>query len=111
MITKLRGQFEEFEGSVHLNGGDPTKSSARLTIRAKSIQTGIQLRDDQLPKGLGCQLERRTRERRRPGQREGGARVRCRSHPPVLTAEPRVFYLGDEVRVTPSDFRMTVPSG
>src|SRR6516225_5448019 len=40
MATKVPGQFGEFEGSAHLDGDDPSKSSAQLTIRAKSIQTG-----------------------------------------------------------------------
>jgi polyisoprenoid-binding protein YceI len=48
MVTKVRGQFDEFEGSAHLDGDDPSKSSAQLTIQAKSIQTRIQQRDDHL---------------------------------------------------------------
>ncbi|WP_250574595.1 YceI family protein [Nonomuraea sediminis] len=48
MATRVRGQFEEFEGSAYLDGDDPSKSSARLTIRAKSIQTHNPQRDDQL---------------------------------------------------------------
>jgi polyisoprenoid-binding protein YceI len=47
-ITKVRGQFDEFEGSVHLDGGDPANSSAQLTIRTKSIQTRNRRRDDHL---------------------------------------------------------------
>jgi polyisoprenoid-binding protein YceI len=48
MVTKVRGHFDEFEGSAHLDGDDPSRSSARLTIGAKSIQTGNQRRDDHL---------------------------------------------------------------
>src|SRR5215831_5086910 len=48
MATKVRGQFGEFEGSAHLDGGDPPKSSAELTIQAKSIQTRNQQRDQAL---------------------------------------------------------------
>ncbi|MFE3454263.1 YceI family protein [Nonomuraea sp. NPDC059194] len=48
MATKVRGQFDEFEGGVHLDGDDPSKSGAELTIQAKSIQTRNQRRDDQL---------------------------------------------------------------
>lgn len=47
-ITKVRGQFDEFEGSVYLDGDDPSKSSAQLTIRASSIQTRNRRRDDHL---------------------------------------------------------------
>jgi polyisoprenoid-binding protein YceI len=48
MITKVHGHFAEFGGSVHLDGDDPSKSGARVTIQATSIQTGNQVRDDQL---------------------------------------------------------------
>ena len=46
MATKVPGQFGEFEGSAHLDGDDPSKSSAQLTIHAKSIQTRNQQRDE-----------------------------------------------------------------
>jgi polyisoprenoid-binding protein YceI len=45
MATRVRGQFDEFTGSAHLDGDDPTNSSATLTIRARSIQTGNRRRD------------------------------------------------------------------
>ncbi|WP_433355293.1 YceI family protein [Microtetraspora malaysiensis] len=48
MATRVRGQFEEFEGRAHLDGDDASKSSARLTIQAKSIQTHNRQRDEQL---------------------------------------------------------------
>ena len=48
MVTKVRGQFDEFEGKVHLDGEDPSKSSAELTIQARSIQTSNEQRDEQL---------------------------------------------------------------
>ncbi|MEV4807731.1 YceI family protein [Nonomuraea sp. NPDC049421] len=48
MITKVRGQFDEFEGTAHLDGDDPAKSSVALTVQAKSIQTGHRQRDDHL---------------------------------------------------------------
>ena len=48
MATKVRGQFGEFEGSAHLDGDHPSKSSTQLTIQAKSIQTSNQQRDEAL---------------------------------------------------------------
>ncbi|MEV6907243.1 YceI family protein [Amycolatopsis sp. NPDC051071] len=48
MGTRVRGRFDVFEGSAHLDGGDPSKSGARLTIQAKSIQTRNEQRDEQL---------------------------------------------------------------
>jgi polyisoprenoid-binding protein YceI len=50
MATRVRGRFDVFEGDVHLDGGDPGSSSARLTIRADSIETGGRRRDAQLHK-------------------------------------------------------------
>ena len=48
MATKVPGKFGEFEGSAHLDGDDPSKSRAQLTIAAKSIQTRNQQRDEAL---------------------------------------------------------------
>ena len=42
---KVRGQFDAFEGIAHLDGDDASASSAQLSIRAESIQTGNQRRD------------------------------------------------------------------
>ncbi|MFJ8107216.1 YceI family protein [Streptomyces sp. NPDC096132] len=48
LISRVRGWFEEFEGSAHLDGDAPARSTARLTIRAKSVQTRNRKRDDHL---------------------------------------------------------------
>ena len=48
MATKVPGQFGEFEGSARLDGDDPPKSSAQLTITARSIQTRTRQRDEAL---------------------------------------------------------------
>jgi polyisoprenoid-binding protein YceI len=48
MVSKVHGQFDEFEGSTHLDGDDPSKSSAQLRIQSKSIQTRNEKRDDHL---------------------------------------------------------------
>src|SRR5260370_3372579 len=46
IVTRVRGQFGEFEGTAHLDGDDPSKSRARITIQAASIQTSSQRRGD-----------------------------------------------------------------
>jgi polyisoprenoid-binding protein YceI len=48
MVTKVRGSFNEFEGSFHLDGENPGNSSGRVTIQAKSIDTRNSQRDDHL---------------------------------------------------------------
>ncbi|MDH6217292.1 YceI family protein [Streptomyces pseudovenezuelae] len=48
LISKVRGRFEEFEGSAHLDGEDPSKSEVRLTIRTRGLQTGNARRDEHL---------------------------------------------------------------
>ncbi|MGW4771275.1 YceI family protein [Nocardia sp. NPDC004278] len=50
MSTRVRGRFGAFEGSAHLDGAAPSKSSAQLTIQAKSIDTDNPQRDDLLGK-------------------------------------------------------------
>lgn len=48
MITKVRGSFHEFEGTLHLDGSDPSRSSASVSIQADSIDTGNADRDGHL---------------------------------------------------------------
>jgi polyisoprenoid-binding protein YceI len=48
MVTTVRGAFEEFEGTAHLDVGDPAASSVQLRIRAASIDTGVADRDAHL---------------------------------------------------------------
>jgi polyisoprenoid-binding protein YceI len=48
MVTTVRGQFDQFEGSLVLDGEDPGKSSATVTIQTASIATGSEDRDNHL---------------------------------------------------------------
>lgn len=48
MVTKVRGSFTEFEGKVHLDEQDPAQSSAQITIKVHSIDTGNADRDGHL---------------------------------------------------------------
>ena len=48
MVTKVRGQFEQFEGTAVLDAADPTKSSATVTFQIASITTGQAQRDEHL---------------------------------------------------------------
>ena len=48
MVTKVRGSFNEFEGTGHFDVEDPTKSSLQLTIQAASIDTRNADRDGHL---------------------------------------------------------------
>jgi len=53
---RVHGQFDAFEGIAHLDGDDPSASSAQLSIRAESIQTGNPRRDPALrSKFLGAE--------------------------------------------------------
>lgn len=48
MVTKVRGQFNEFEGKLHIDAADPGKSTAEITIQAASIDTRNGQRDEHL---------------------------------------------------------------
>jgi polyisoprenoid-binding protein YceI len=48
MVTKVRGTFDEFDGRIHLDASDPSKSSAAVTIKAASIDTRNADRDAHL---------------------------------------------------------------
>ena len=48
MVTKVRGAFNEFEGTAVLDGDNPTNSTAQVTIKAASIDTRNAQRDEHL---------------------------------------------------------------
>jgi polyisoprenoid-binding protein YceI len=48
MVTTVRGQFAEFEGTAHVDTANPSASSAKVDIRAASITTGQADRDAHL---------------------------------------------------------------
>jgi polyisoprenoid-binding protein YceI len=48
MVTKVRGSFDDFEGTIHLDGENPGNSSARVVIKATSIDTRNAQRDEHL---------------------------------------------------------------
>jgi polyisoprenoid-binding protein YceI len=48
MVTKVRGSFDDFDGTGHFDADDPTKSHLQLTIRAASIDTRNADRDAHL---------------------------------------------------------------
>ena len=48
MIAKVRGNFDEFAGTFTIDGTDPARSSAELTIQAASIDTKTADRDAHL---------------------------------------------------------------
>jgi polyisoprenoid-binding protein YceI len=45
MVTTVRGQFTQFEGTLVLDGTKPENSSATVTIQAASFDTGVADRD------------------------------------------------------------------
>jgi polyisoprenoid-binding protein YceI len=48
MVTKVRGAFTDFEGSLTLDGANPAASSITLTAKLSSIDTGSADRDAHL---------------------------------------------------------------
>lgn len=51
MVATVRGQFRDFTGVLRLDGQDPAKSSAEVTIQTASIDTGVEQRDEHLRSG------------------------------------------------------------
>ena len=48
MVTKVRGQFTDVEGTAHIDAEDPSRSTAHVVIQAKSIDTRNADRDAHL---------------------------------------------------------------
>ena len=57
MVTKVRGSFREFEGSITI-GDDTTASTAQATIKTASIDTGTPDRDTHLVSGDFLEVEK-----------------------------------------------------
>ncbi|ANW17895.1 YceI family protein [Streptomyces clavuligerus] len=51
MVTNVRGSFTEHEGTLNLNGADPSASTATIDVTIASIDTGIADRDTHLRGG------------------------------------------------------------
>jgi polyisoprenoid-binding protein YceI len=48
MVSKVRGQFDRFDGSVYLDAENPANSHVELTVQAESIDTRNADRDNHL---------------------------------------------------------------
>jgi polyisoprenoid-binding protein YceI len=48
MVTKVRGSFNEFEGTATIDGDNPARSSVRVAIQGASIDTRNAQRDEHL---------------------------------------------------------------
>lgn len=48
LLTRVRGRFSDFEGTIDLDEAAPEQSSVRFEIRAESIDTNEQARDTHL---------------------------------------------------------------
>jgi polyisoprenoid-binding protein YceI len=48
MVTNVKGKFLDFTGSLHLDGTDPSRSSASVDVKMDSIDTGSADRDGHL---------------------------------------------------------------
>jgi polyisoprenoid-binding protein YceI len=57
MVTKVRGAFNDFEGTIQIDGAEPAKSSAKVAIKAASIDTRNSQRDDHIRSADFLELE------------------------------------------------------
>jgi len=48
MVTTVRGQFRDFEGTAVIDAQNPAESSVSVTIKTASIDTGVADRDNHL---------------------------------------------------------------
>ncbi|MFE7037012.1 YceI family protein [Streptomyces sp. NPDC057621] len=48
MVTNVKGGFQDFTGSLHLDGADPSLSTASIDVKMDSISTGSDDRDGHL---------------------------------------------------------------
>ena len=58
MVTKVRGRFSDFEGTLHLDGANPESSTAEVSIKVDSLDTRNADRDAHLRSGDFFDLEK-----------------------------------------------------
>ncbi|WP_330332820.1 YceI family protein [Streptomyces sp. NBC_00536] len=51
MVTNVRGSFADHEGTLHLDGTDPARSTASIDVKIASVDTGVGDRDAHLRGG------------------------------------------------------------
>lgn len=51
MVTKVRGQFDDFAGTAVVDGANPAASNVEVTIQTASINTNNEQRDEHLRTG------------------------------------------------------------
>ncbi|WP_420079500.1 YceI family protein [Streptomyces sp. JL4002] len=51
MVTNVRGSFADHEGTLRLDGSDPSRSTASIDVKIASVHTGIADRDGHLRSG------------------------------------------------------------
>ncbi|MFC5804798.1 YceI family protein [Streptomyces formicae] len=51
MVTNVRGSFSDHEGTLRLDGSDPSSSTAAIDVKIASVDTGISDRDGHLRSG------------------------------------------------------------
>ncbi|MBT2453465.1 YceI family protein [Streptomyces sp. ISL-86] len=51
MVTNVRGAFADHEGTLYLDGNDPSRSTAAIDVKISSVDTGIADRDGHLRGG------------------------------------------------------------
>ena len=57
MVTNVRGQFDEFEGTGVVDAANPSASHATVVLKAASINTGVADRDAHLRSGDFFEVE------------------------------------------------------
>ena len=51
LVSKVAGRFDDFEGTIQMDGANPSTSKVRAEIDTASINTGIENRDKHLKSG------------------------------------------------------------
>jgi polyisoprenoid-binding protein YceI len=51
LFSKVPGKFDDFDGKIQFDESNPENSSVEVTIKASSVDTGVQMRDENLRSG------------------------------------------------------------
>jgi polyisoprenoid-binding protein YceI len=51
LFSKVPGKFDDFDGKIQFDEANPENSSVEVTIKASSVDTGVEMRDENLRSG------------------------------------------------------------
>ena len=115
LLGTVNGSFRQFSGTIELDREQPTRSSVRVSIQARSIDTGIDKRDEHLrsPEFFAVskypEITFQSRSATQTGAQEGDVKGDFTMHGVTKPIVLHVTFLGPGQGAQTTRWRVTTP--